>query len=78
MKGRRKSSRTGKSKKRKRRVFSLEFKLKVDQLHLEKEYSRSLISIGFNIAESTVGMWVREYRHYSEEGLQPNNGLCKM
>jgi len=71
MKKRRKSSRTGKGKKRKRQSFTPEFKLKVARLYLEEGYPRSLIAEEFNVAASSVGRWARQYRQYGEAGLQP-------
>jgi transposase len=71
MKKKRKSAGTGTRKKRSTRPFSPEFKLRVVRLFLEEGYSRSLIAQEFNIAESSVGRWARQYQKYGEQGLQP-------
>jgi transposase InsO family protein len=73
MKKRGKSSLRGKQKRRPRQTFSPEFKLKVVRLYLEEGYKRSLIAQEFNIAESSVGRWSRQYRRYGEQGLQPKS-----
>jgi transposase InsO family protein len=68
-----KGIRTGKRKRRSTRPFSPEFKLKVVRLFLEEGYSRKLIAEEFNIAESSIGRWARDYRQYGEAGLQPKS-----
>jgi len=73
MKKKRKSSGIGKNRKRRKRPFSAEFKLKLVRLYLEEGYPRSLVAREFNVAASSVGRWAREYRQYGEEGLQPKN-----
>ena len=69
MQKKRKSSSRG--KKRKRKSFPPEFKLKVARLYLEEGYPRALIAEEFKVAASSVGRWARQYRQYGEEGLQP-------
>jgi transposase InsO family protein len=71
MKKKRKGSRSGKRKRRPRQLFTPEFKLKVVRLYLEERYPRSVIAQEFNIAESSVGRWTRDYRRHGEKGLQP-------
>ena len=73
MKKKRKGPRIGKRKKRSSRPFPPEFKLKVVRLLLEEGYPRSLIAQEFNIAESSVGRWARQYRQFGEQGLQPKS-----
>ena len=73
MKKKRKGAGNGKRKKRSTRPFSPEFKLRVVRLFLEEGYPRSLIAQEFNIAESSVGRWARQYRQYGEQGLQPKS-----
>ena len=73
MKKERKSGRNVKNKKRRTRPFPPEFKLKVVRLYLEEGYRRGLIAQEFNIAESSVGRWARQYRRYGEQGLQPKS-----
>ena len=71
MKKKRKGAGIGKRKKRSTRPFSPECKLRVVRLFLEEGYPRSLIAQEFNIAESSVGRWARQYRKHGEQGLQP-------
>lgn len=73
MKKKRKSPRIGKRKKKSTRPFAPEFKLKVVRLFLEEGYPRSLIAQEFNIAESSVGRWARQYKEFGEQGLQPKS-----
>ena len=69
MKKKRKSPRIGKRKKKSTRPFAPEFKLKVVRLFLEEGYPRSLIAQEFNIAESSVGRWARQYKEFGEQGV---------
>jgi transposase InsO family protein len=73
MKKKRKSGRNVKNKRGRTRPFPPEFKLKVVRLYLEEGYRRGIIAKEFNIAESSVGRWTRQYRRYGEEGLQPKS-----
>ena len=73
MKKKRNGSRSGKEKRRPRRTFSPEFKLKVVRLYLEEGYPRGLVAQEFNIADSSVGRCARQYRRYGEQGLQPKS-----
>ena len=69
MKKKRKGTGIDKRKKRSTHSFPPEFKLRVVRLFLEEGCPRSLIAREFNIAESSVGRWARQYRQYGEEGL---------
>jgi len=73
MKKKRKSPRIGKRKRKSTRPFAPEFKLKVVRLFLEEGYPRSLIAQEFNIAESSIGRWARQYKEFGEQGLQPKS-----
>jgi transposase InsO family protein len=52
-------------------IAYVRFKLKVVRLYLEERYPRSVIAQEFDIAESSVGRWTRDYRRHGEKGLQP-------
>jgi transposase InsO family protein len=51
-------------------VYPYELRLKAVKLHLEKGISREVISRELGVGESSVSVWVRNYRQEGEDGLR--------
>ncbi|REF27501.1 transposase [Xenorhabdus cabanillasii] len=47
--------------------FSPEFKLECAQLVFDQNYSISAAAKAMNVSESSMGSWVRQYRHERQE-----------
>ena len=71
MKKRKKRSSSRSKRKARTLAYPVEFRLRLVRLYLEEQYSASLLREEFGVSAHSVQRWVKAYRQWGVEGLEP-------